>query len=40
MKSFLLAVTAALVIAAVAGYGLNTLPDDSEHVFSTTAVRL
>jgi hypothetical protein len=40
MKSFLLACVAAVVIAAVAGFALNTVQKPSEEAFSTTAVRL
>ena len=40
MKSFVLACVAAIVIAAVAGFALNSVQKDSEHAYSTTGVRL
>ncbi|MGB9365314.1 MAG: hypothetical protein WCE79_04795 [Xanthobacteraceae bacterium] len=40
MKSFLLACVAAVVIAAVAGFTLNTVQKPSEEAYSTTGVRL
>jgi hypothetical protein len=40
MKSFLAACVAAVVIAAVAGFALNTVQKPSEEAYSTTGVRL
>jgi hypothetical protein len=40
MKSFLLACVAAVVIATVAGFALNTVQKPSEEAYSTTGVRL
>lgn len=40
MKSFLLACVAAIVIAAVAGFALNTVQKPSDQAYSTTGVRL
>jgi len=40
MKSFLLACIAAVVIATVAGFALNTVQKPSDEAYSTTGVRL
>ena len=40
MKSFVLACVAALVIAAVAGFALNSVQEPADQAFSTTGVRL
>jgi hypothetical protein len=40
MKSFLLACIAAVVIAALAGFALNTVQKSSDEAYSTTGVRL
>ena len=40
MKSFLLACVAAVVIATVAGFALNTVQKPSDEAYSTTGVRL
>jgi hypothetical protein len=40
MKSFLLAVIAAVAIATVAGFVLNTVQKPSDEAYSTTGVRL
>jgi hypothetical protein len=40
MKSFLLACVAAIVIAVVASFALNTIQKPSEQAYSTTSVRL
>ena len=40
MKSFLLACVAAIVIAAVGGFALNSVQKPSEEAYSTTGVRL
>ena len=40
MKSFLLACVAAILIATVAGFTLNTVQKPAEEAYSTTGVRL
>jgi hypothetical protein len=40
MKSFLLAVVAAVAIATVAGFVLNGVQKPADQAFSTTGVRL
>ena len=40
MKSFVLACVAAIVIAAVAGFVLNTVQKPTEEAYTTTGVRL
>ena len=40
MKSFLLAVVAAVAIATVAGFVLNSVQRPADQAFSTTGVRL
>ena len=40
MKSFLLACVAAVAIAAIAGFALNSVQMPSDQAYSTTAVRL
>jgi hypothetical protein len=40
MKSFLLACVAAVVIATVAGFALNSVQKESDQAYSTTGVRL
>ena len=40
MKSFLLACVAAVAIAAIAGFALNTVQKPSDQAYSTTGVRL
>jgi hypothetical protein len=40
MKSFVLACVAAIAIATVAGFALNSVQKPAEEAFSTTAVRL
>jgi hypothetical protein len=40
MKSFLAAVVAAIAIAAIAGFALNTVQKPAEEAYSTTGVRL
>jgi len=40
MKSFLLACVAAVAIATVAGFALNSVQKPSEEAYSTTGVRL
>ena len=40
MKSFLLACVAAVVIATVAGFALNTVQKEADQAYSTTGVRL
>ena len=40
MRSFLLACVAAVVIATVAGFALNTVQKPSDEAYSTTGVRL
>ena len=40
MKSFLLACVAAVIIAAVAGFALNTVQKPADTAYSTTGVRL
>jgi hypothetical protein len=40
MKSFVLACIAAIAIAAVAGFALNSVQKPADEAFSTTGVRL
>ena len=40
MKSFLLACVAAVIIAAVAGFALNTVQKPADVAYSTSGVRL
>jgi hypothetical protein len=40
MKSFLLACAAAVIIAAVGGFALNSIQEPADRAFSTTGVRL
>jgi hypothetical protein len=40
MKSFLMACVAAVVVAAAAGFVLNSIQQPAEHAFTTTGVRL
>ena len=40
MKSFVAACVAAIVIAAIAGFALNTVQKPTEEAYSTTGVRL
>jgi hypothetical protein len=40
MKSFLLACAAAIVIAAIGAFALNSLQKESAQSYSTTGVRL
>jgi len=40
MKSFILACIAAVAIATVAGFALNTVQKPADEAFSTTGVRL
>jgi hypothetical protein len=40
MKSFVLACVAAIAIATIAGFALNSVQKDAEHAYSTTGVRL
>jgi hypothetical protein len=40
MKSFLLACVAAVAIATVAGFALNSVQKPSDEAYSTTGVRL
>jgi hypothetical protein len=40
MKTFVIACAAAIIIAVVGGYVLNTLPDSAANAFSTQYVRL
>ena len=40
MKSFVLAVVAAVVIASAAGFALNEVQKPADQAFSTTGVRL
>lgn len=40
MKSFVLACVAAIVIAVIAGFALNSVQKPAEQAYSTTAVRL
>ena len=40
MKSFLLACVAAVVIAVIAVYALNSIQTESSQAYSTTGVRL
>jgi hypothetical protein len=40
MKSFLLACIAAVAIAVIAGFALNSVQEGSAQAYSTTGVRL
>jgi hypothetical protein len=40
MKSFVLACVAAIAIAALAGFALNSIQKPADQAYSTTAVRL
>jgi hypothetical protein len=40
MKSFLLACIAAVAIATIAGFALNSVQEPADQAFSTTGVRL
>ena len=40
MKSFVLACVAAVAIAAVAGFALNSVQEPAARAYSTTGVRL
>jgi hypothetical protein len=40
MKSFLLACVAAIVVAGIAGFALNSVQKESARAYSTGAVRL
>ena len=40
MKSFVLACVAAIAIAAIGGFVLNTVQKPTEQAYSTTGVRL
>ena len=40
MKSFVLACVAAIAIAAIAGFALNSVQKPADEVYSTSAVRL
>ena len=40
MKSFVAACVAAIVIAAIAGFVLNTMQKPTDQAYSTTGVRL
>lgn len=40
MKSFVLAFVAAIAIAAVGGFALNSVQKPADQAYSTTAVRL
>ena len=40
MKSFLLACIAAIVVAGIAGFALNSVQKESAEAYSTSAVRL
>ena len=40
MRSFVAACVAAIVIAAVAGFALNTVQKPSDQAYTTTGVRL
>jgi len=40
MKSFVLACVAAIVIAAAAGFALNSVQKPADQAYSTTGVRL
>ena len=40
MKSFVLGCAAAIVIAAIAGFVLNTVQKPTDQAYSTTGVRL
>jgi hypothetical protein len=40
MKSFLLACIAAVAIAAIGGFALNSVQEPAAEAFSTTSVRL
>lgn len=40
MKSFLLACVAAIAIAAIAAFALNSVQEGSDQAYTTTSVRL
>ena len=40
MKTFLLACVAAIVIAAIGGFALNSVQKPADQAYSTTGVRL
>jgi hypothetical protein len=40
MKTILTGIAAAIVIALIAGFGLNSIPNDSQSAFATAHVRL
>ena len=40
MRSFVLACVAAIVIAAIAGFALNSVQEPAAQAYSTTGVRL
>jgi len=40
MRSFVLACVAAIVLAAIAGFALNSVQEPAAEAYSTTAVRL
>ena len=40
MKAFVLACVAAIIIAAIAGFALNTVQKPVEQAYTTTGVRL
>jgi hypothetical protein len=40
MRSFVLACVAAIAIAALAGFALNTMQKPADQAYSTTGVRL
>jgi hypothetical protein len=40
MKSFVLACVAAIIIAAIAGFGLASVQEPVDQAYSTTGVRL
>ena len=40
MQSFVLACVAAIVVAAIAGFALNSVQKPVDEAYSTTAVRL
>jgi hypothetical protein len=40
MKSFVLACIAAVAIAAIGGFALNSIQQPTDHAYATTGVRL
>ena len=40
MKAFIIACVAAIIIAAIGGFALNTVQKPADQAFSTSAVRL